>query len=149
MMLKHGHFFFPFAINRFKCTFNSFTINKLNVIQWSKSFNICNRNNQVHLSLFSYLELSIFIVLLKIFIIEPLKSFENFFASKLPKQQISQKMPQKFTSLNSILIFCITILQIQSNFNQTSELPKLFHIPNSSQTHKNWNRKIEFAYLKK
>jgi hypothetical protein len=95
MMSKHGHFFFPFAINRFKCTFNSFTINKLNVIQWSKSFNICNRNNQVHLSLFSYLELSIFIVLLKIFIIESLKSFENYFASKLPKQQISQKNSQK------------------------------------------------------
>jgi hypothetical protein len=95
MMSKHGHFFFPFAINRFKCTSNSFTVNKLNVIQWSKSFNICNRNNQVHLSLFSYLELSIFIVLLKIFIIESLKSFENFFASKLPKQQISQKNPQK------------------------------------------------------
>jgi hypothetical protein len=95
MMSKHGHFFFPFAINRFKCTSNSFTVNKLNVIQWSKSFNICNRNNQVHLSLFSYLELSIFIVLLKIFIIESLKSFENFFASKLPKQQISQKNSQK------------------------------------------------------
>jgi hypothetical protein len=95
MMSKHGHFFFPFAINRFKCTSNSFTVNKLNVIQWSKSFNICNRNNQVHLSLFSYLELSIFIVLLKIFIIESLKSFENYFASKLPKQQISQKNSQK------------------------------------------------------